>query len=95
MEHKVKEKGFDSLFRPCVVCVCGEYFYDEHLFNEHLKSAAAGVSPPNLDGLKELRDLVDRQAEDEGLWFISKTASEEYLQQELRKLHHCIEQVAT
>lgn len=35
--------------------------------------------------------LVDRQAEDEGLWFPNGTASEAYLQQELRKLHAAIE----
>lgn len=36
--------------------------------------------------------MVDEQAEDEGLWFQAKTAPEAYLQQELRKLHRCIEQ---
>lgn len=38
-----------------------------------------------------VRLLVDRQAEDEGLWFFARTASEAYLQQELRKLHSVIE----
>lgn len=33
-----------------------------------------------------LRSLVDKQATDEGLWFIAETAAEAYLQQELRKL---------
>jgi hypothetical protein len=33
----------------------------------------------------------DRQAEDEGLWFEAQTASEAYLQEELRKLHALIE----
>lgn len=36
-------------------------------------------------------DLVLEQAEDEGLWFITQSASEAYLQQELRKLHALIE----
>ena len=31
------------------------------------------------------RKIVDEQAEDEGLWFIAKTAPEAYLQQELRR----------
>jgi hypothetical protein len=38
-----------------------------------------------------LRALVDEQAEDEGLWFIARTAPEGYLQQELRRLHAAIE----
>lgn len=36
-------------------------------------------------------DIVNQQAEDEGIWFMAKTASEAYLQQELRKLHQAIE----
>lgn len=35
--------------------------------------------------------LVHKQAEDDGLWFIARTAPEAYLQQELRKLHGAIE----
>lgn len=35
--------------------------------------------------------LVNKQAEDEGLWFDAKTAPEAYLQAELRKLHYSIE----
>ena len=38
-----------------------------------------------------VQKLNHEQAEDEGLWFESKTASEAYLQQELRKLHDAIE----
>jgi len=37
------------------------------------------------------RDVVDEQAEDEGLWFIAMTAPEAYLQQELRRLHAAVE----
>ena len=40
----------------------------------------------------ELQELVNKQAEDEGLWFIAQTAPEAYLQQELRKLHAAIEE---
>jgi hypothetical protein len=43
------------------------------------------------DALHGIRALVDQQAEDDGLWFMAETASEAYLQQELRKLHECIE----
>lgn len=44
--------------------------------------------------IREIREMVDRQAEDEGLWFIRVTASEAYLQQELRSLHDRIERLA-
>lgn len=36
-------------------------------------------------------ELVQQQAEDEGLWFIAQYASEVYLQQALRDLHAAIE----
>jgi hypothetical protein len=42
--------------------------------------------------LARLRQIVDEQAEDEGLWFIAQTAPEGYLQQELRRLHAAIEE---
>lgn len=41
--------------------------------------------------LARLRALVDEQAEDDGLWFIARTAPEAYLQQELRRLHAAVE----
>jgi hypothetical protein len=41
--------------------------------------------------LREIRSVVDRQAEDEGLWFQAETAAEAYVQQELRHLHKVIE----
>lgn len=41
--------------------------------------------------LAAIRNLVDRQAEDEGLWFQADTAAEAYLQEELRRLHELIE----
>ena len=42
--------------------------------------------------MSRLEELVDKQAEDEGLWFIANTATEAYLQQELRKLHAAVEE---
>ncbi len=39
-----------------------------------------------------LQIIVDEQAEDVGLWFVAQTASEAYLQQELRRLHAAIEE---
>ena len=41
--------------------------------------------------LEEIRVLVDNQADDEGLWFVAKTAPEAYLQQQLRLLHALVE----
>ena len=40
---------------------------------------------------EKIQDIVDRQAEDEGLWFVAEYASEHYLQVELRRLHRAIE----
>ena len=42
--------------------------------------------------IKRLRQVVDKQAEDEGLWFVAQTAPEAYLQQALRLLHDAIEE---
>ncbi len=44
-----------------------------------------------LDDMRELRALVDEQAEDDGLWFVAHHASEGYLQHELRRLHAAVE----
>jgi len=41
--------------------------------------------------LAEIREKVDSQAEDEGLWFVPEYASEDYLQRGLRELHSVIE----
>ena len=41
--------------------------------------------------LDKIQALVDKQAEDEGLWFEAVTAPEDYLQMALRELHKTIE----
>ena len=41
--------------------------------------------------MEATQSVVDEQAEDDGLWFASQTASEAYLQQALRRLHATIE----
>lgn len=41
--------------------------------------------------LGNLKAMVAKQAEDDGLWFYHQTAPEAYLQQELRRLHAAIE----
>jgi hypothetical protein len=39
-------------------------------------------------------DLVRKQAEDDGLWFVAEYASEAYLQAALRELHAAVEREA-
>lgn len=41
---------------------------------------------------KELKELVAKQAEDDGIFFQALTAPEAYLQNEIRKLHALIEE---
>ena len=41
--------------------------------------------------LNKVINLVNEQAKDEGLWFVSQYASEAYLQDALRKLHAVVE----
>jgi len=52
-----------------------------------------------LEDVKESTDsileLVNNQAEDEGIFFQAKTAPEAYLQQEIRKLHQITEDKLT
>ena len=49
----------------------------------------------DLITLRKARGLVLEQAEDEALWFEAEYASEAYLQQALRDLHHALEDRAT
>ena len=68
---------------------------------EWLTSAEPGDEPPINAAITALRaalaqpsisqQVVDEQAEDEGLWFRAETAAEAYLQQELRRLHAAVE----
>ena len=39
---------------------------------------------------RAVREVVDRQVEDDCLWFTARTAPEAYLQQELRTLHAAV-----
>lgn len=41
--------------------------------------------------LKKLQEIVDRQAEDFGLWFVPEYITEDCLQKALRELHAVIE----
>jgi len=44
--------------------------------------------------MDEIIELVNEQAEDEGLWIDAQTATEAYLMCALRKLHEVIENAA-
>lgn len=44
-----------------------------------------------MDKIPTPATIVAEQAEDEGLWFVPVTASEDYLQQALRRLHAAVE----
>jgi DNA repair exonuclease SbcCD ATPase subunit len=41
--------------------------------------------------IEKLQEIVNKQAEDPGLWFMAQYASEAYLQAALRELHAQIE----
>lgn len=51
----------------------------------------SGVKENGFRSWAVVVQLVEEQAEDEGLWFVAVTAPEAYLQQELRRLHATIE----
>lgn len=59
-------------------------------FYHHQKTVLAALQSPRVPVI-EILDTVLEQAEDDGLWFNAKYASEAYLQQELRRLHAVIE----
>lgn len=40
---------------------------------------------------KKIKELVEKQANDEGCWFKAETCAEAYLQRQLRLLHAAIE----
>ena len=45
------------------------------------------------ESIENLKLLIEKQADDDGLWFDSICASEAYLQLELRRLHGLCEKV--
>jgi hypothetical protein len=71
----------------------GDVWALEKMHEDKIQAAIQQLN--NLrEGLREIRALVDEQAEDERIWFLVETAPEGYLQQQLRKLHALIEDVA-
>lgn len=55
------------------------------------QARAALAQPAAQADLDAARAICAQQAEDEALWFVTKTLPEEYLQAELRRLHRAIE----
>ncbi len=43
------------------------------------------------DSAKRIKNFVAKQAEDESIWFLAETVTEEYLQRKIRELHEAIE----
>lgn len=43
--------------------------------------------------IERVLNIVEAQANDEGLWFVATRVTEQYLQQELRRLHAAIEEL--
>ncbi len=72
--------------------------HSENCWQWHLPCAAMWAADMIEDqdaALSSIREVVDRQAEDEGLWGIvldgTQPITEAFLQQELRHLHKVIE----
>ncbi len=65
----------------------------EEWFNQALaqRDEALAQLAAEREGAALVLRLVERQAEDEGLWFRAETAPEAYLQVHLRELHSVIE----
>jgi len=63
---------------------------DEQQTREALEDTLANIESLKLR-MEVIRAVVDSQAEDDGLWFISETITESYLQSQLRWLHEVIE----
>lgn len=60
------------------------------MWDEHIKPLQDRAEAAERR-LSEIQSLVNRQAEDEGLWCDTRNIEEAYLQQELRRLHAKIE----
>lgn len=57
--------------------------------------ALVSPAPDDKKAMGVLLELVNEQAEDDGLWFIAATATEAYLQAALRRLHAAVEQTSS
>lgn len=73
--------------RPCRCGRCGYDIECPTISNENSSSALLRFQAAFID----IKCLVNKQAKDEGLWFIAKTAPEHNLQYELRRLHERVE----
>lgn len=58
--------------------------------NEQIADLQSQLTAAN-EKLASARKVIERQANDDGLWFLSRTAPEAYLQAALRNLHAAVE----
>ena len=79
-----RQVALDALDRVLMSAERGTGNYSDY---EVVKAA---LQSPRVPVIKILETVLE-QAEDDGLWFNAKYASEAYLQQELRRLHAVIE----
>jgi hypothetical protein len=80
--------------RPMIEQNWHDQYKQQYIDNSKLNNALAEEHNARRKceiALHSIRKVVDSQANDNGLWFVAYTASEAYLQQELRKLHDMIE----
>jgi hypothetical protein len=67
-----------------------KFYIDDFFDDDTIKTIRTALQSPRVPVI-EILETVLEQAEDDGLWFNAKYASEAYLQQELRRLHAVIE----
>ena len=68
---------------------------NDRLCREHLELQAdfAREREQTSTIRRDVLGLIEHQANDDGLWFVARTASEAYLQAGLRRLHAAVEAV--
>lgn len=66
---------------------CRVIYYEQKAEIERLRRELAALELQ----LFTIRRFTELQAEDEGLWFIAETITEDYLQRAIRELHAAIE----
>ncbi len=80
---------YSNIYRDGKVNLCA------HCFEEGYETEGSYTCKPytraHPDSSQGVSALVDRQAEDDGLWFPATTASEAYLQAALREIHKAVE----
>lgn len=63
----------------------------EHAKEPYHPDEDGALASEAADVIERIKKVVDRQAADDGCWFIPQTCAEDYLQRRLRELHAAIE----